>query len=174
VAALLGLLVRSGAQVVGLARRAGASWLRVVAGSLIAAAVVAAVLMVPVSDRVPAGYWVRPDGRVVLTVGAPEDARRIHVGQPVTLQRQGLAARIVVGDAVVSATGGTATVPLQSVIAFIRTSVTTSAHTFVLSSVHWDGQPARAGAASVRLGSVSAGAWLRRQLFSSPLRTLVH
>jgi hypothetical protein len=85
-----------------------------------------------------------------------------------------LAVRGAVGLATVSGAGQVATVPLQSVIGFIRTDVTTSAQTFVLSSVHWDGHaPARAGAASVRLGTTTIGGWLRRQLVGSPLRTLV-
>ena len=60
----------------------------------------------------------------------------------------------------------------QSVIGFVDIGVRTTAHTFVLSSVHWDSQQASAGAASVRLGTVSLGGWLRRQLLDSPFHTL--
>jgi hypothetical protein len=169
---LAGLLVRSGWQVIALARRAHASWLRIVAGSLIAVAVASALLMLPVTERVGGGYWIRPDGQVVLTVGAPADADRIEAGQHVTLQRQGLAMRARAGDATVAGAGRQASVPLQSVIGFVHTGVQTSAHTYVLSSVHWDGEQASAGAASVRLGTVSLGRWLGRQLLTSPLGTL--
>ena len=172
-AALIGLLARSAWQVVGLARRAHASWRRVVAGSLVAAAAVSALLMLPVSDHVGGGYWMRPDGRVVLTVGAPADARRIEPGQHVVLQRQGLALRTPVGEATVAGTDRPGSVPLQSVIGFVRTGVRTSAHTFALDGVQWTGRPAAAGTASVRLGTVTLGGWLGRQLFTSPLRTLV-
>jgi hypothetical protein len=172
-AVLLGLLLRSGAQVIGVARRARAWWPRIVAGSLIAVAAVSVLLMVPITDRVSAGYLVRSDGRVVLSVGSPDDARRISAGQHVSLQRQGLAMRTSVGDAVVSGSDQAATVPLQSVVGFVRTGVHTSAHTFVLSSVHLDSRQAPAGAASVRLGTTSVAGWLGRQLVSSPVHTLV-
>ncbi len=172
-AGLLALLVRSGWQVIALARRAHAHWLRIVAGSLIAAAALSALLMIPINDRVGGGYWVRSDGTVVLTVSGPDDARRIAPGQHVTLQRQGLAVKTAIGAGTVEGADRVATVPLQSVIGFVRTGVHASAHTFVLSSVHLQDQQARAGAAYVRLGRTNVGGWLGRQLLSSPLRTLV-